>query len=327
MRESVTSYVRVTVFVAILPIGLILGSCRSLHVNSPANADATSSRPVASARFRPRPSLGNVPYGAHPMQVLDFWKARSDEPTPLVIYIHGGGFTTGSKAMIMKSTVRRLLRNQISVAAIEYRVISEASLPAAHRDVQRAVQFLRSNAKPWNLDKARFGGFGGSAGAQLLMFLAFHDDAADPDSDDPVARESTRLMAIAIKGGQANFDMNWWAEHIPGYNRPHRNMDRLFGKVPYEEQMQLVRSISALDNMSADDAETASIFMSYRMRPDDPLPKNEGDVLNWQVHHVNHGVVLRRRFEDVGGVAYLKYPGQKATYRTKEAYLVDKLRP
>jgi len=36
------------------------------------------------------------------MQVLDFWKARSDEPTPLVIYIHGGGFTTGSKAMIMK---------------------------------------------------------------------------------------------------------------------------------------------------------------------------------------------------------------------------------
>lgn len=321
------SYVRARVFISILSISLILGSWGCLHADSFTNANVTNFRPVASAQFRPRPSFENVPYGAHRMQVLDFWKARSDEPTPLVIYIHGGGFRTGSKAMIMKPTVRRFLRNKISVAALEYRVVSEAFLPAAHRDVQRAIQFLRSNAKTWNLDKARFGGFGGSAGAQLLMFLAFHDDAADPDSDDPLARESTRLMAIATKGGQANFDMNWWVKHIPGYNCPHLNMDHLFGEMSYEKQMQLVRKISALDNMSTDDAETSSIFMSYRMHPDDPLPKDRGEVLSWQVHHVNHGIVLQRKFEDVGGTAYLKYPGQKATYKTKEVYLIDKLRP
>jgi acetyl esterase len=206
-------------------------------------------------------------------------------------------------------------------------VASEAFLPAAHQDVQRAVQFLRSKATDWNLDKERFGGFGGSAGAQLLMFLALHDDAADPESDDPVARESTRLMAVATKGAQANFEMQWWVQHIPGYERSHMNMDHLFGAVSEEEQSQRIFEISAVGNISADDAEGASIFLSYRMRPDDPLPKDQGDVLSWQVHHVNHGVLLKRRFEEVGGVAYLKYPGRKTAYKTKEVYLINKLRP
>ncbi len=40
----------------------------------------------------PPPDLANVPYGPHPRHVLDVWRAHSAEPTPLVVYIHGGGF-------------------------------------------------------------------------------------------------------------------------------------------------------------------------------------------------------------------------------------------
>lgn len=39
--------------------------------------------------------LMNVPYGDHPRQVLDFYPAKSDKPTPVVFYIHGGGWQNG----------------------------------------------------------------------------------------------------------------------------------------------------------------------------------------------------------------------------------------
>ena len=39
--------------------------------------------------------LLNVPYGTHPRQVLDFYQAASDKPTPLVFHIHGGGWQGG----------------------------------------------------------------------------------------------------------------------------------------------------------------------------------------------------------------------------------------
>src|SRR5262245_40151966 len=44
---------------------------------------------------RPAPTAANVAYGTHERQVLDFWQARSDRPTPLVLYIHGGGWQNG----------------------------------------------------------------------------------------------------------------------------------------------------------------------------------------------------------------------------------------
>src|SRR6185295_17760644 len=43
------------------------------------------------------PTMDDVAYGKHPKQVLTFWKARSDKPTPLLFYIHGGGWTGGSR--------------------------------------------------------------------------------------------------------------------------------------------------------------------------------------------------------------------------------------
>jgi len=43
------------------------------------------------------PTLTNVPCGADPNQVLDFWKADSKQPTPLVFFIHGGAWKSNDK--------------------------------------------------------------------------------------------------------------------------------------------------------------------------------------------------------------------------------------
>ena len=54
--------------------------------------------PQAAQAQKPKPDVENAKYGPHERNVLDLWKAKSDTPTPLVVFIHGGGFRGGDKA-------------------------------------------------------------------------------------------------------------------------------------------------------------------------------------------------------------------------------------
>jgi cephalosporin-C deacetylase-like acetyl esterase len=74
--------------------------------------------------------------------------------------------------------------------------------PIPMHDSARALQFLRYQAEEYNLDKTRVASTGGSAGGCIALWLGFHDDMADPKNEDPVLRESTRLIALAPAGGQ-----------------------------------------------------------------------------------------------------------------------------
>ena len=82
-------------------------------------------------------------------------------------------------------------------------------------DAARALQFVRSKAAEWNIDKQRIGASGGSAGACSSLWLAFHPDMADPKSSDPVARESTRLWCAAVTGAQTTLDPQQMKEWTP----------------------------------------------------------------------------------------------------------------
>ncbi|MGB0581475.1 MAG: alpha/beta hydrolase, partial [Limisphaerales bacterium] len=146
---------------------------------------------------RPKPTKANVSYGEHERHVLDFYQAKSDTPTPLVVYIHGGGFVAGTKNNMNVTMIRECEQAGISCAAIHYRFVSgPLDVSACMHDGARAVQFLRSKAKEWNIDPQRIACYGGSAGAGISMWLGFHEDLADPDNEDPVLRQSTRITAI-----------------------------------------------------------------------------------------------------------------------------------
>src|SRR5687768_6848418 len=88
----------------------------------------------AQDRKKPEPTHKDVRYGPHERNVLDFWKAEAREPTPLVLFIHGGGFRNGSKETIREPILRELLGAGLSVAALNYRFVDQAPLPAAHHD-------------------------------------------------------------------------------------------------------------------------------------------------------------------------------------------------
>ena len=166
----------------------------SAIVYAPVQGAAKTPKPPAYDPSVPKPTQAGIRYGEHERHILDFWKAKSDTPTPLAFVIHGGGWKGGSKERLSRfADVQKLLDAGISVVAINYRLMRHAEgvtppVKAPLHDAASALQFVRSKAKQWNIDKTRIGAMGGSAGACSSLWLAYHDDMADPKSDDPVAR-------------------------------------------------------------------------------------------------------------------------------------------
>lgn len=193
---------------------------RNIFVREIGEAEAKSF--LASNPPLPNPTHYDAAYGPHPKQLLHFWQAESDKPTPVLFFIHGGGWSGGGRLSGLPPLLHTLLEQGISVASVEYRFISEATADGVTppvkgplHDAARALQFLRSKAEEWNIDKTRIGASGGSAGACSSLWLAFHDDLADPKSEDPIARESTRLLFAAVSGAQTTLDPAQMKEWTP----------------------------------------------------------------------------------------------------------------
>jgi acetyl esterase/lipase len=290
-------------------------------------------------KSKKKPSFANVKYGEHERQVFDIWLADTTKPSPLAVYIHGGGFRGGSKEKLKPNELSQLLKAGISVAAINYRYVTIAPLPAAHHDARRALQFMRSKADEWNIDKSKVAAFGGSAGAQICMWLAFTDEMARPDSQDPIERESTRLTCAATAGGQTSNSAEFWRKTIGpllgddreieslsrsfnGERDPEKARIAMWGAKTLEEANKIASRHAALNIVSADDP---PIFMSYGMSPTDKLPSDPKRVRGWLIHHVNLGIALKEKADVLNFEAHLKYPGAKPKYESLVDFFVAKL--
>ncbi len=246
---------------------------------------------------KPEPTFKEISYGNHEMNVLDFWKAESETTTPLVIFIHGGGFQALSKEKLQGTHLNELLNSGISVAAINYRLAPDYPLPAAFYDVKSALQFLRSKSEEWNIDNTKIGAYGGSAGAMLSMWLSFHENMADSDSDNEDDHESTRLKCVATMGGQITFDRRWMEISIPG-GFIHKNPAFLrifpvnsFEELNSEEMQNIIKELSPITHLSKDDP---PIYMEYAMALDSPIPSDKAKRKPWALHHVIFGYTLIR---------------------------------
>ena len=287
-----------------------------------------------------KPTHANVKYGEHERQVFDIWLADSPRPTPLAIYIHGGGLRAGSKEKLNPAERDQLLEAGISVAAINYRYLSTATpKPIPYSDARRALQLMRSKAREWNLDKDKVAAFGGSAGAQICMWLAFSDDMAKPDSKDPIERESTRLTCVATSGGQTTTSAEFWLKTIGpllgdkqkieslarpfgGESDPVKARIAMWGAKTLEEANEIASRHTALSIVSPDDP---PIFMSYSMSPTAKLPTDPKRIRGWLIHHVNLGIALKEKSDALQHEAHLNYPGAKTKYESQVEFFVDKL--
>ncbi len=277
------------------------------------------------------PTFADVSYGEHERNKLDFWQAESEAPTPVVMILHGGGWIAGSKANVPRRAsfpnIRALLGNGISVVAINYRLIgkhTEGVMPpvkATLHDAARAVQFIRSKARQWNINKERIGSYGPSAGGCSSLWLAYHDDMADPKSEDPVARESTRLWCAGGSGAQTTLDPKQMKEWFPnaGYG------GHAFGKKGFAEFLadreRLLPWIAEYSPCALVSAGDPPVCLFYGRKP--PALGVPSDAL----HGANFGVGLQKRCTEMGVECHVVYPGAaNVKYRTPLEYLIATLK-
>jgi len=292
--------------------------------------------PIAVAHSAPPPTLSNVRYGAHERQVLDFWKAESGKPTPLVFYIHGGGWMFGDKNMVVG--MERYLAAGISVVSINYRYTSHAHsagitppVKAPMEDAACALQFVRGQAAEWNIDKARIAATGRSAGACTSLWLAFHDDMADAKSSDPVARESTRLLCAAVVRAQATLDPKQMREWTPnsdyggqgfGFTDDPMSKDALRSEFPQflaarDRILPWIQAYSPWEHITRDDP---PIYLIFDSKPALGLPAED------PTHTANFGVKLQEKLQATGIACELVYPGApNVQHASEQDYLIGKL--
>lgn len=318
-------------------IGLAAGLvAATLIPTARAQAVKAQAKAKAAPRYAVEPTYANVPYGEHERQVLDFFKAESDGPAPLVVYIHGGGWNRGDKMPF--GDLKKLLDAGVSVATINYRLVPQAHEAGVKppvkwplEDAARAVQFLRSKAGEWNIDKARIGATGGSAGACSSLWLAFHDDLARPDSPDPVARESTRLAAAAVNGAQTTLDPKVTRAWIPNmkYGGHAFGFAAEGGKSQFDafydgrdEVADWVREYSPLSHVTRDDP---PVFLNY---PAQDKPPVKGEEQKDPTHSALLGLILEEKLKAEGVEGHLAYPGAPDDhYKTPADFLIAKLKP
>jgi acetyl esterase/lipase len=275
----------------------------------------------------PEPTMTEVSYGDHERHVLDFWQAESNTPTPLAFVIHGGGWQGGSKERVARFVnIERLLAAGISVAAINYRYVSQASdagveppvkLPLY--DAARALQFIRSKAHKWNIDKTRVGAAGGSAGACSSLWLAYHDDLADPESPDLIARESTRLQCAAVIGAQTTLD----PKQMKAWTPNSRYGGHAFGKRNFQQFLSERESILPW----------IAEYSPYALvTPDDPpvcllysTPPALGQAEKDPTHTSNFGIKLQQHCASLGVPCEFVYTAGVKTRHTMASDFLIKI--
>ena len=132
---------------------------------------ATAHRAKGAA---PAPTMANVSYGKHERNKLDFWKAESGKPTPLVVFFHGGAFKFGDKADIHHTiTVSEYLAKGVSCVSVNYPFLEHKGNNhiAILKECEKATDFVVKRAREWSIDKQRIGASGVSAGALISEWL------------------------------------------------------------------------------------------------------------------------------------------------------------
>ena len=252
------------------------------------------------------PNYSNVPYGPFERNILDFWQVESKEPTPLVVFIHGGGFKSGSKEKVYLPDVLQSLNNGISFAAINYRFRETTRLDTIMYDCARAIQFLRTKTTDWNIDKNKIAAYGGSAGGGASLWLGVNNDLADMNASDLILQESSKIQIIGHQTSQASYDFKSWAEIV----EVAENWMEIY---PNSEDLDLYHINSRDEYFDTEIIELRQLLdMPAHLDETDPpiylknlnsllAPITSGEI----IHHPNHAIYLKDMFDKKNIDAYL----------------------
>jgi arylformamidase len=136
-----------------------------------ASGSVALSREGAATAVTQVPGKQTLSYGTEPLQKFEYWPGASAS-SPLIVFVHGGGWTRGDMTMMDGSTkLSHWHALGYAVASIDYRLVPQAKVEDEAADVSKAVAFLRASASRLGFDASRIALVGHSAGAQLVALI------------------------------------------------------------------------------------------------------------------------------------------------------------
>ncbi|MCA8950347.1 MAG: alpha/beta hydrolase [Planctomycetes bacterium] len=124
---------------------------------------------------------------------LTLYRAPGESPRPAFVVCPGGGYHALAMAHEGRDIAAWLNGIGITAAVLDYRHRAKGyGHPWPLRDVQRAMRLVRHRAAEWQVDPAKVGVIGFSAGGHLAASVSVHHDGGDADAADPIDRESCR---------------------------------------------------------------------------------------------------------------------------------------
>jgi len=262
--------------------------------------------------------ISNATYDIYDETKFDIWLPSSQIPTGLLIYIHGGGFTSGDKSDVFEndkwdfpSEIRTLLSNNIAVASINYRLLEQngenEGIIKCLYDSKRFLQYIRYNSKTYNIDKSKIVLAGTSAGAGTALWLGVNNNLNDSLNTDPVLRESTRVKALALRETQSTYNLEdrWINDVFIDYGITWNDFlssfqDRIF-------KLYGVTNLIDYENTTIDTYRN-TVDMLELITPDDPEMFVENILTKVQApntsgkanHHAFHAREIKKKADLVG---------------------------
>lgn len=160
--------------VTVIALGTL--GCGAKNTSPGERASARGNEVATAPDTRVIENIEYVANGSNRQKLDLYLPANSKSPVPVVLWIHGGGWSAGSKA---KPAAVRLTERGYAVASIGYRLSDEAIFPAQAHDVNAALRWIRANDAKYNIDGTRVAVWGASAGGQLALLLGVGNNVAE----------------------------------------------------------------------------------------------------------------------------------------------------
>ena len=247
--------------------------------------------------------IKDLKYGTKERNNLDLLLPSSVSKTPLIIYLHGGGYRGGKKENSYKKRNLQLISNivdkNIAYATINYSFLNnEDGLLSSLDDAKKALQFLKFNHEKFNIDKEKIILWGVSSGANSVLWLGLSDDMADPESNNLYGKESTRVQGIISINGAHSFNTDNWKRMIKINDKMFDLMIKGFLKYPGVDAEKWLVNYK-------DDKYQENIDYYNFMDPSDPpiFIANYGKLIPKNIfefnHHPLHAKYLKQRADSL----------------------------